>query len=82
MIGSLLYVTTLRPYVMKIVGQVAIFQATPKETCVMEVNRIFRYLKAIEDYGLWYPKWNHLYLVVYTYVDWAGNIDDRRSTSG
>jgi hypothetical protein len=34
MIGSLLYVTTSRPDVMQEVGQVVIFQATPKETHV------------------------------------------------
>jgi hypothetical protein len=37
MIGSLLYATTSRPYVMQVVREVAIFQATPKETHVLEV---------------------------------------------
>jgi hypothetical protein len=82
MIGSLLYVTTSRLDVMQAVGQVAIFQATPKETHVMEVKRIFRYLKATKDYGLWYPKGNDLSLVAYTDADWEGSVDDRRSTSG
>jgi hypothetical protein len=45
MIGSLLYVTTSRPDVMQAVGQVARFQATPKESHVLAVKRIFRYLK-------------------------------------
>jgi hypothetical protein len=45
MIGSLLYVTTSRPDVMHAVGQVSRFQATPKESHVLEVKRIFRYLK-------------------------------------
>jgi hypothetical protein len=45
MIGNLLYVTTSRPDVMQEVGQVARFQAAPKESHVMEVKRIFRYLK-------------------------------------
>jgi Asp-tRNA(Asn)/Glu-tRNA(Gln) amidotransferase C subunit len=45
MIGILLYVTTSRPDVMQAVGQVAQFQATPKESHVLEVKRIFRYLK-------------------------------------
>jgi hypothetical protein len=82
MIGILLYVTTSRPDVMQAVGQVVIFQATPKETHVMEVKRIFRYLKATKDFGLWYPKGNDLSLVAYTDADWEGSIDDRRSTSG
>jgi hypothetical protein len=45
MIGSLLYVTTSRLDVMQAVGQVARFQATPKESPVLVVKRIFRYLK-------------------------------------
>jgi hypothetical protein len=42
---SLLYVTTSRPDVMQEVGQVARFQATLKESHVLAVKRIFRYLK-------------------------------------
>jgi hypothetical protein len=45
MICSLLYVTASRPDVMQAVGQVAQFQATPKESHVLAVKRIFRYLK-------------------------------------
>jgi hypothetical protein len=45
MIGSLVYVTTSKPDVMQTVGQVARFQAAPKESHVLEVKRIFRYLK-------------------------------------
>jgi hypothetical protein len=44
-IGNLLYVTTSRPDVMKVVGQVVRFQAAPKESHVLAVKRIFRYLK-------------------------------------
>ena len=56
MIGSLLYVTASRPNVMQVVEQVARFQATPKETNIIEVTRIFRYIKGTMDFGLWYPK--------------------------
>jgi hypothetical protein len=45
MIGSLLYVTASRPDVMQTVGQVARFQAAPKESHVLAVKMIFRYLK-------------------------------------
>ena len=58
------------------------FEATPKETHVLAVKRIFRYLKGTINFGLWYPKGNDLTLVAYTDADWAGNIDDRKSTSG
>jgi hypothetical protein len=44
MIENLLYVTTSRPYVMQEVGQVEIFQATPNESHVLAIKRIFIYL--------------------------------------
>ena len=58
MIGSLLYVTASRPDVMQAVEQVARFQAAPKESHVLVVKRIFRYLKGTKEFGLWYPKGN------------------------
>jgi hypothetical protein len=82
MIGSLLYVTTSRPYVMEAVGQVARFQAAPKESHVLTVKRISRYLKRTKEFGLWYPKGKDLSLIAYTDVDWTGCINDRRSTIG
>ena len=82
MIGSLLYVTASKLDVMQAVGQVARFQATPKETHIIAVERIFRYLKGTVDFGLWYPKGNDLTLIAYSDADWAGCVDDRKSTSG
>jgi hypothetical protein len=61
---------------------VAQFQAAPKESHVLAVKRIFRYLKGTEEFGLWYPKGKDLSLIAYTDADWEGCIDDRRSTSG
>ena len=55
MIGSLLYVTTSRPDVKQAVGMVARFQSAPKETHVLVVKKIFRYLKGTMNLGLWYP---------------------------
>jgi hypothetical protein len=76
-IGSLLYVTTSRPDVMQTVGQVARFQAAPKESHVLVAKRIFKYLKGTKEFGLWYPKGKDISLITYTDVDWAGCIDDR-----
>jgi hypothetical protein len=61
---------------------VARFQAAPKESHVLAVKRIFRYLKGTKEFGLWYPKGNDLSLIAYTAADWSGCIDDQRSTSG
>jgi hypothetical protein len=82
MIGNLVYVTTSRPNLMQAGGQVARFQAAPKESHVLALKRIFKYLKGTIDFGLWYPKGNDLSLIAYTDADWVGCIDDRRSTSG
>jgi len=82
MICSLLYVTASRPDVMHAVGLVGRFQEAPRENHLQAVKRIFRYLKGTTEYGLWYPKGNELTLVSYTDVDWAGDIDDRKSTNG
>jgi hypothetical protein len=56
MIGILLYANSSRPDVMQDVVLVTIFQSTPKESHVMEVKGILRYLKGTMDLGLWYPK--------------------------
>ena len=81
MIGSLLYVIPTRPDVMHAVCQVAIFQASPKDSHLLAIKRIFRYLKGTTEDGLWYPQGNHLDLYAFTDVDWAGCVDDRKSTS-
>ena len=52
MIGSLLYVTASRPYVMQAIGQVARFRAKSKEARVLVIKRIFRYLKGTIEFGL------------------------------
>ena len=41
-----------------------------------------RYLKRIEEYGIYYKKNEKFELRAYTNVDWARNIDDRKSISG
>ena len=82
MIGSFLYATTTRHDVMHAVCQVARFQASPKDSHLLAVNGIFRYLKGTTEYGLWYPQGNHLDLYAFTDADWVGCIGDKKSTSG
>ena len=60
----------------------AFCQASPKASHLLEVKRIFRYLKGTIEYGLWYPQGNHLDLYAFTDADWAGCVDERKSTSG
>ena len=48
----------------------------------MTIKRIMRYLKGTKYYGLWYKLGGNLALKEFTDVDWAGSLDDRKSTSG
>ena len=48
----------------------------------MAMKRIMRYLKGTKEFGLYYKKNEKFELRAYTDVDWARNIDDRKSTSG
>ena len=67
---------------MQVVGLVSRFQSSPKQTHVIAVKRILRYLKGTMDYGLWYPKRNNFTLKEFTDVDWEGSVDDYKSTNG
>ena len=78
MIDSLLYVTTTR---LDAMNQVARFQSSRKASHLLGVKRILRYLKGTIDYGLWYPKGNNLDLYTFIDANWAGCVDDRKSTS-
>lgn len=82
MISILLYVITSQLDVMQVVGQVARFQVAPKESHIISIKRIVRYLKGTIVYVLCYPKGNNLIVQAFTDVDWAGSVDDHKSTSG
>lgn len=82
MIGSLLYLTTSRPDIVQVVCMVARFQASPKQSHVNVVRRIFKYLQGTLTYGLWYPKKGDFTLQTYIDAGWAVCVDDRKSTSG
>ena len=82
MIGKLQYVVHTRPYITLAVGIVARFLAKLRENHMMAIKRILRYLKDIEDYSLWYKLGGNLDLKVFTDADWAGNLDEKKNTSG
>ena len=82
MVGSLLYLTTSRPDIMYSTCLCARFQADPKESHLIAIKRIFRYLKGTPDLGLWYPKDSGFELIGYSDSDYAGCRIDRKSTTG
>ncbi|GJZ39742.1 hypothetical protein Tco_0586305 [Tanacetum coccineum] len=82
MIGSLMYLTSLRPDIMFVVCACARYQVNLKVSHLHVVKRIFRYLKGQSKLGLWYPKDSPFDLVAYTDSDYAGASFDRKSTTG
>uniref|UniRef100_A0A1X7SEB0 Reverse transcriptase Ty1/copia-type domain-containing protein n=1 Tax=Amphimedon queenslandica TaxID=400682 RepID=A0A1X7SEB0_AMPQE len=83
MVGSLLYAAmATRPDIAQAVGAVSKFCSNPSETHLTAVKRIFRYLKDTVNLGLKFQKTEGNVLVGYSDADWAGDLDDRHSTSG
>ncbi|GJT43879.1 retrovirus-related pol polyprotein from transposon TNT 1-94 [Tanacetum coccineum] len=82
MIGSLMYLTANRPDIQFSTCLHARYQANPKESHLIVVKRIFRYLKGTPSIGLWYPKCLGFNLKGYSDSDYAGCNMDRKSTSG
>ncbi|KAJ9542161.1 hypothetical protein OSB04_028667 [Centaurea solstitialis] len=81
-IGSLLYLTASKLDIMFATCFCARFQANPKESHMMAVKRILRYLKGTPNRGLWYPKESGFELVAFSDADHGGCQLDRKSTSG
>ncbi|GJU51451.1 retrovirus-related pol polyprotein from transposon TNT 1-94 [Tanacetum coccineum] len=82
MIRSLMYLTASRPDIQFLICLCARYQANPKESYLIVVKRIFRYLKGTPSLGLWYPKCYGFNLKGYSNSEYAGCNMDMKSTSG
>ena len=82
MIGCLLYLTASRPDITFSVGVCSRFQSNPKVSHLNAAKRIIKYVGGTCDCGLFYSKESNLSLAGFTDSDWAGNADDRKSTTG
>ena len=82
-VGSLQYLSTMtRPDITYAVSTVAKFCSKPTKVHFTAVKRILRYLKGTSNHGLLYKKASSSNCVGYSDSDWAGDTDDRKSTSG
>jgi hypothetical protein len=82
MIGSLFYLTAMRPDIQFSVCLCACFQASPRTSHRQAVKWIFRYLRYTPKLGLWYSASSSLSLLGFSDADFAGCRVDRKSTSG
>ena len=82
MIGSLLYLTASGLDIMYKTCMCTRFQSDPRESHLITIKRIMRYLEGTRNIGLWYDKNLTLILNAYTNSDFVGYKLDRKSTSG
>lgn len=81
-VGSLLYLSTkTRPDIAYAVSCIARFSAKPTREHWTAVKRVLRYLQGTSKFGLLYGNVS-VNVVGYSDADWAGDIGDRKSTSG
>jgi hypothetical protein len=86
-VGSLMYaMVCTRPDIAHAVGVLSRFMSNPGKEHWTAVKRVFRYLRGTSNYGLCYqgrPGLERM-LDIHGFVDadWAGDLDQRRSTSG
>jgi hypothetical protein len=83
MVGSLMYLTITRPDLMYGVSLISRYMSRPTMSHWLAAKRILRYLKWSTELGILYTK-NEGFskLLVFTDSGYAGDLDDRRSTSG
>ena len=82
LVGSLIYLTNTRPDIVHAVSIISRLMNEPSKDHLAAAKRILRYIKGTKSYGIMYESEADYKLIGYTDSDWAGSIDDRRSTSG
>uniref|UniRef100_A0A2N9FW81 Reverse transcriptase Ty1/copia-type domain-containing protein n=1 Tax=Fagus sylvatica TaxID=28930 RepID=A0A2N9FW81_FAGSY len=81
LVGALHYLTFTRPDISFSVHQVCQYMSAPTTIHLAAAKRILRYLRGTLHHGIAFTP-GPLQLSAYTDADWAGDPDDRRSTSG
>lgn len=74
--------TLTRPDLASSVNKVCQFLHEPTTSHWTAVKRILWYIRFTIDVGLNFQRSNNLLLSAFSYADWAGSVDDRRSTGG
>ena len=85
LVGSLLWTSLIcHPEIAFSVGQLTCFNSNPGQAHWEAAKRVLRYLKGVKDHTLELggAMKGATELTVYSDADYAGDVDDRRSTSG
>ncbi|PKI40626.1 hypothetical protein CRG98_038975 [Punica granatum] len=81
LIGCLVYLTATRPAIMFAVSALSRFMNCASELHLVAAKRVVRYLKCTTTFGIKFTKGNQFKLGGFSDSDWAGYVDDMRSTS-
>ena len=81
-VGAFQYLTLTRPDLSFVVNKVCQYMHNPSNNKWAAVKRILRYLQHTKDMCLFIPKSDTQFLQAFTDADWAGSLDDRKSTGG
>ena len=82
-IGSLMYLSvSTRPDISYAVSSLARFSSKPTKEHWTALKRLLRYLKGSTKYGILYMKGGTSECIGFSDADWAGDTNDRKSTSG
>ncbi|KAK9702480.1 hypothetical protein QE152_g29927 [Popillia japonica] len=83
LIGSLMYLMlATRPDLSTAINLYNKYQQNPSEHLWIGFKRILRYLKGTADFKLFYPKNSDTKFVGFADAEWAGDQEDRKSTTG
>jgi hypothetical protein len=82
LVGALQYLTLTRPDLSFAVNKVCQYLHAPTSTHLSAVKRILRYVQGTLSLGLKIRRSPSMMVSAFSDADWAGCIDDRRSTGG
>ncbi|XP_057854791.2 secreted RxLR effector protein 161-like [Cryptomeria japonica] len=82
LVGSLIYLTATRPDLSYVVSYISCFMTTPIAEHWIVVKRDLCYVKGTFDFDILYGRNKDLRLIDYIVLDWAGYVDDKKSTFG
>jgi len=80
-VGGLIYLTQTRPDIAFSVRVDSRFMHFPSKHHFGAVKRILRYVAGIIYFGIWYGYVPNSKLIGFTDSDWAGHMEDKKSTS-
>lgn len=82
LVGGFIYLVNTKPDLAYSVGMVSRYMSNPTKFHFSVAKRILRYISGTLDFGLWYEHVSVFNLIGFSDSDWAGSMEDRKSTSG